>query len=106
MKNDSDILKTTNIVNDLGHTDVGEQLSERSTFCTLLLPKFFEENQKKTIDEVIENSDDDLQGQGSAKTVIPSNIIDIYNRLEVLLGLRLSGHTNALTEASNLIDEL
>ena len=46
-----------------------------------------------------------LQGQG-VKIIIPSNIIDIYTRLEVLLGLKLSGHTDTLTEASNLIDEL
>ena len=37
---------------------------------------------------------------------MPSNIIDIYSRLEVLFELKLCGHTNTLTEASNLIDEL
>ena len=53
----------------------------------------------------IENESDNLQCEG-AKIIIPSNIIDIYTRLEVLLGLKLSGHTDTLTEASNLIDEL
>ena len=53
----------------------------------------------------IENESDDLQGEG-VKIIIPSNIIDIYTRLEILLGLKLSGHTDTLTEASNLIDEL
>ena len=53
----------------------------------------------------IENTEDNLQGQG-LKIIIPSNIIDIYTRLEILLGLKLSGHTDTLTEASNLIDEL
>ena len=54
----------------------------------------------------IENvSDSDLEGQG-VKIIIPSNIVDIYTRLEVLLGLNLSGHSDTLTEASNLIDEL
>ena len=38
--------------------------------------------------------------------IIPSNIIDIHARLEILLGLKLSGHSDTLTEASNLIDEL
>ena len=33
-------------------------------------------------------------------------IIDIYTRLEILLGLKLSGHTNTLTEANNPINEL
>ena len=46
-----------------------------------------------------------LQGEG-LKIIIPSNIIDIYTRLEILLGLKLSDHTDTLTEASNLIDEL
>ena len=54
----------------------------------------------------IENiSDSDLEGQG-LKIIIPSNILDIYTRLEILLGLKLSGHTDTLTEASILIDEL
>ena len=47
-----------------------------------------------------------LQGRGIEKIIIPSNIIDIYTRLEILLGLKLSGHSDTLTEASNLIDEL
>ena len=53
----------------------------------------------------IENESDNLQGEG-VKIIIPSNIIDIYTRLEVLLGLKLSGHSDTLTEASNLIDVL
>ena len=52
----------------------------------------------------IENESDNLEGQG-IKIIIPSNIIDIYTRLEVLLGLKLSGHSKTLTEACNLIDE-
>ena len=47
-----------------------------------------------------------LKGKGVEKIIIPSNIIDIYTRLEILLRLKLSGHTDTLTEASNLIDEL
>ena len=56
----------------------------------------------------IENVEDssDLEGRGIEKIIIPSNIIDIYTRVEVLFGLKLSGHSNTLTEASNLIDEL
>ena len=52
------------------------------------------------------NIDKKLKGRGVEKNIIPSNIIDIYTRLEVLLGLKLSGHPDTLTEASNLIDEL
>ena len=50
--------------------------------------------------------DKKLKGRGIEKIIIPSNIIDIYTRLEDLLGLKLSGHTDTLTEASNFIDEL
>ena len=42
----------------------------------------------------------------AVKLIIPSNIIDIYTRLEILLRLKLSGHTDTLKEASNVIDEL
>ena len=54
----------------------------------------------------IENEYDNLEGQGIEKNIKPSNIIDIYTRLEVPLGLKLSGHSDTVTEASNLIDEL
>ena len=50
-------------------------------------------------------TDSELEGQG-VKIIIPSNTIDIYTRLEILLGLKFSGHIDTLTEASNLIDEL
>ena len=52
------------------------------------------------------NLDTKLKGRGIKKITIPSNITDIHTRLEVVLGLKLSGHTDTLTEASNLIDEL
>ena len=44
----------------------------------------------------------DLKGQGIEKLTIPSNIIDIYTRLEILLGLKLYGHIATI----DLIDEL
>ena len=37
----------------------------------------------------IENETDNLQGREIEKIIIPSNIIDIYTRLELLLGLNL-----------------
>ena len=52
------------------------------------------------------NLDTKLKGRGIEKFIIPSNIVDIYTRLEILLGLKLSGHSDTLSEASNLIDEL
>ena len=46
------------------------------------------------------------KGRGVENIIIPSNTIDIYSRLQLLLRLKLSSHTDTLTEASNLIDEL
>ena len=104
MKNESDILMMNNIIRDLGYTGREDRDSKRKNFFTKTLPKLVEEIQNKTFEEITHDSDD-LLGEG-VKIIIPSNIIDIYTRLEVLLGLKLSGHTDTLTEASNLIDEL
>ena len=105
MKNENDILMLNNIIRDLGYTGRGDYQSKRKTFLTETLPKLVEEIQNRTYEEITDDSDD-LQGEGVQKIIIPNNIIDIYTRLEVLLGLKLSGHTNTLTEASNLIDEV
>ena len=104
MKDENDILMMYNIIRDLGYDGTGDRDSKRKTFFLKKLPKLVEDIQNKTFDEITDNSDD-LQGEG-VKIIIPSNIIDIYTRLEILLGLKLSGHTDTLTEASNLIDEL
>ena len=104
MKNQNDILKMNNIIRDLGYTGKENRDSKRKAFFTITLRKLVEDIQNRTFDEITDDSDD-LQGEG-VKIIIPSNIIDIYTTLEVLLGLKLSGHTDTLTEASNLIDEL
>ena len=104
MKNENDILMMNNIIRDIGYTDAGDRDSKRKIFFTKKLHKLVEDTQNRTFDEIKEDSDD-LQGE-RMKSRIPSNILDIYTRLEILLGLKLSGHTDTLTEASNLIDEL
>ena len=104
MKNENDVLMMYNTLRDLGYTDIGDRHSKRKVFFTKNLPKLVEENQNKTFDEITLDSDSDLQGEG-VKIIIPSNKIDIYTRLVILLGLKLSCHSDTLTEASNLIDE-
>ena len=104
MKDENDILMMYNIIRDLGYNGISDRDSKRKTFFLKKLPKLVEDIQNKTFDDITDESDD-LRGEG-IKIIIPSNIIDIYTRLEILLGLKLSGHTNILTEASNLIDEL
>ena len=73
-------------------------------FFTKTLPELVDDIQNETFHEITDDSDD-LQEEG-VKVIIPSNITDIYVRLETLLGLKLSGNSNTVTEASNLIDEL
>ena len=104
MTAENDIIMMNNKKRDLGYTGVGDKQSKRKTFFTITLPKLLEEIQNKTF-EKIEDDSDFLEGQG-VKIIIPSNIFDIYTRLEILLGIKLSGHTDAPTEAINLIDEL
>ena len=105
MKNKNDILLMYNIIGDLGYSAIEDRDSKRKTFFTKKLSKLAEEIQNRSFEEITLDSDNDLEGRG-VKIVIPSNIIDIYTRLETLLGLNLSGHTDTLIEASNLIDEL
>ena len=83
---------------------MGDKPSKRKTFSRKTLPKLVEKIQNKSFEENTDDSDN-LQGDG-VKIIVPSNIIDIDTRLEILLGLKLSGHTDTLTEASILIDEL
>ena len=88
-----------NFLKDIGYAKAkfDKNNTSQSKFFTKLFTQF--ENIKK--EEPL-----DLKGYGIKKIIIPSNIIDIYTRLEILLGLKISGHTDTLTEASNLLDEL
>ena len=104
MKEESKILMMNNVMRDLGYTSVGDRPSNRKIFLTITLPKLVENIRNKTFDGSLDSSDD-LQGEG-VKIIIPSNIIDIYARLKNLRGLKLSGHTDTLTEAINLLSEL
>ena len=71
------------------------------------LDKYIKNELDKDVDKILNpDTKPKLKGRGIEKIIIPSNIIDIYTRLEILLGLKLSGHTDTLSEASNLIDEL
>ena len=97
MKNENDFLMMDNIKNDLGYTAAEDRPSNRKTFLTITLPKLVHEIQNKRFDKI---------DSGQGVKIIPSKIIDIYTRLEVLLGVKPSGHNDILTEASNLIDEL
>ena len=105
MRSNDDFIMLYNILKDVNYTGIRDRTSNRKNFFLIELPKKVSEINNIRFDETTDDSDGDLQGDG-AKIIIPSNIIDIYTGLEILLGLKLSGHTNTLREASNLIDEL
>ena len=104
---DEDKLTIYDILKNIGFYSMKHKKglkSARMKDALINLPREIDKIRNPTL-PTIENESNNLQGDG-AKIIIPSNIIDIYIRLEVLLGLKLSGHTDTLTEASNLIDEL
>ena len=105
MNNDDDFLMLYKILKDVKYTGSGDRSTNRKKFFTIDLPKKVSEIQNIRFDENTHDFDSDIKGEG-VKIIIPSNIIDIHSRLGVLLGLKLSGHTVFLTEASNLTDEL
>ena len=105
MKDEIDILRKNKIIGELGYTGVGDRKPNRKTIFTITLPKIVEEMQNKSFEEYIENSDNDLEGEG-IKIILSFNIVDIFTRLEILLRLKLSGHTDALTEGRNFLDEI
>ena len=104
MKNENDILMMNNFIKDLEYTGIGDKKSSRKLFFSKTLPNIFEDIQNRTFEEITDSSDD-LRGHGVHKIIIPSNIIKTYTRLEILLGLKLSGHTDTLIVASNLLDQ-
>ena len=100
-------LTVFNILKNVGFYDKRHKIALKSTRmrdALYILPKEVVKTQNPNF-PAIENVSDDIKGEG-VKIIIPSNIIDIYTKLEILLGLTLSGHTDTLTEASSLIDEL
>ena len=97
MKNENDKKTLYNFLTDIGYNGLGDEKTNQTKFFTKLIKDYRNIKKEEHLD---------LKGQGIEKIIIPSNIIDIYTRREILLGLKLSGHSDTLTEASNLIDEL
>ena len=104
--------KTAKPMNDNGKIVFGDILL-KTGYHTRMPSKGRMSGRDKYIQNDLDNDvrkilklDTKLKGKGVEKIIIPSNIINIYTRLEILLGLKLSGQSDTLTEASNLIDEL
>ena len=107
---DKDVVNFWNILENVDYNPREDSFSGRRKYIEKELSKRVDKIIHPTLslpttDTEIESSSDDLEGS-SMKIIIPSIIIDIWTRLEVLLGLELSGHTDTLTEASSLLDEI
>ena len=107
--NDNEKETVYNILEDVGFYDKRHTKglkSSRHKDALYNLPKAIDKIRNPPLPSIenVETSTD-LEGRG-VKIIIPSNIIDIYTRFEFLLGLKLSNHTDTLTEASNSIDDL
>ena len=83
--------------NDYKHTPTKGRISSHD--------RYIKNNLDNDVRRIL-NSDTKLDGRGNEKIIITSNKIDIYARLEFLLGIKVSAHTDTLTEASNLIDDV
>ena len=93
LKNDTGILMMNNFWKHLDYTCNAEKLSKHKLFLSKVIPEKVAEFDSRFVDEEIT---DDLQGEGM-KIIMPCNITDIYTRLETLLRIKLTGHSNTLT---------
>ena len=93
-----------NIINAIGYTGFGDKVPKRKNFFPKTFPIKVVNNQNQTFSEIADATDN-LQGQGM-KIIIPPNIVDTWTGLEMVLGLKLSGHSDTLSDPSKLIDEL
>ena len=90
MKDDNDQITLYNVLADIGYDGQGDEKTNQKNFFTRLL-KLFGNTKEEELDNV--------KSQGIEEIIIPSEIIDIYTRLEVSLGVTLSGQNDTPTEA-------
>ena len=57
MKKENDILKMNNIINELDFTGIVDKASRIKTFFTITRPKLVNDDQNKTFDGILDNSD-------------------------------------------------
>ena len=101
MKDDGDNLVLIIPSRDIGHIGIRDRPSKVKG--NIEEPPPFV---AKTESRIAEKKESDSPEGDGLKIITPSNITNIWFRLEVLIKLKVSEHTDSLTKASNLIDEL
>ena len=102
---DSDNLTNDEILpfNDILQTVVYQNLQTKRR--SKMSRKF--QNIKQILSQKLKTTEDGpdfLQGEGTT-FIFPFTIIDFWTRIKIVLGLKVSAHTNTLTGGSNSIDE-
>ena len=111
--NDNDILIFKNILNEINYDPKTDRKSERRDYLKNKLDSRVEKILNPPIAAIASGESDeyeslesDLEGNETKTIVVPSDSDEIWSRLQVLLGLKLAGHTDTLIEASQLLDAL
>ena len=110
---DHDILTFSKILNDINYNPNEDNSSTRQKYIKNQLKSRVQNILKTPIvaiasgeSDEYESLESDLEGNGTKTIVVPSDSDEIWTRLQVLLGLKLAGHTDTLIEASQLLDAL
>ena len=110
---DDDILTFSEILNDINYNPNEDNSSTRQKYIKNQLKSRVQNILKFPVAAIASGESDeyeslesDLEGNGTKTIVVPSDTDEIWTRLQVLLGLKLAGHTDTLIEASQLLDAL
>ena len=110
---DDDILTFSKILNDINYNPNEDNSSIRQKYIKNQLKSRVQNILKTPVAAIASGESDeyeslesDLEGNGTKTKVVPSDTDEIWTRLQVLLGLKLAGHTDTLIEASQLLDAL
>ena len=110
---DDDILTFSKILNDINYNPNEDNSSTRQKYIKNQLKSRVQNILKTPVAAIASGESDeyeslesDLEGNGTKTIVVPSDTDEIWTRLQVLLGLKLAGHTDTLIEASQLLDAL
>ena len=112
---DNDILVFNQIIKEIKYDSKTDRKSKRREYIRDELPSRVRNILEPPIATIASGESDeyesigsDIDGNGVKKRIIvvPEGSDEIWTKLQVLLGFKLSGHTDTLIEASQLIDAL
>ena len=110
---DNDILNFSNILREINYDPDTDRKSGRREYIRNKLASRVQKILNPPLSTIASGESDeyeslssDLEGNGTKTIVVPSDSNEIWSRLQILLGLKLAGHTDTLIEASQLLDVL